>query len=248
MKIFPGNNKKLIIVVLVTFLLGLFLGLSVSQPTNVLKAMLLGFPTLIAAFLGAWLAFRFQNKREDDIRQRENYESANRAIFLLARFANELEITKRQIIDPFRNRSDVALAIPAVLIPDYSDHKFDIANLAFLLQSEYADLLGELIVEETRFHQAIQAVQFRSNIHIQQVQPILEKAGVVEGQDYLWEDIKKVLGMRVYTSLERATKDAIHHVDGTIISAKEIANKLTKASKVLFPNKNVITFHIVNDK
>src|SRR6266702_2246008 len=58
--------------------------------------------TLLAAFLGASLAFDLQWRKEENDRQEQKIVSANIAIFTLAMQANALHNLKTQYVDPYR--------------------------------------------------------------------------------------------------------------------------------------------------
>lgn len=81
---------------------GLGVGLTVAHPSEGIKLLVKGVPTLIGAFVGAWFAFKFQLQREETKDLQERFEAINHALFLLGRFLNELEVIKRQAIDPVR--------------------------------------------------------------------------------------------------------------------------------------------------
>lgn len=206
--------------------------------------------TLLAAFLGAWFAFRLQNNREENKKHQENIGAANRALFTLSRFISALEDIKRQVIDPVRDRPDRFVAMLPFLISNYDalrfDTKsltlrFDTKSLTFLLESNSPNLLGELITEENRFHQAINLLSNRSELHRHQVQPLLEAAAVRIGGEHPIADIKKALGARIFTQITMATDDLIEHVDQTLSTSEYLSKRFVVAMKEIYPKSKFIT-------
>lgn len=197
--------------------------------------------TLLAAFLGAWFAFRLQNNREENKKHQENIGAANRALFTLSRFISALEDIKRQVIDPVRDRPDRFVAMLPFLISNYDALRFDTKSLTFLLESNSPNLLGELITEENRFHQAINLLSNRSELHRHQVQPLLEAAAVRIGGEHPIADIKKALGARIFTQITMATDDLIEHVDQTLSTSEDLSKRFVVAMKEIYPKSKFIT-------
>lgn len=112
MKTFYSKNERNITTLLLIFILGAALGLLTKIDKDSLELIIPALTTLVAAFLGAYFAFRFQNKKEEEKKHQSNVEAAHRAIFTLSRIINQLVPLKQQVIDPFRNREDRFLSMP----------------------------------------------------------------------------------------------------------------------------------------
>lgn len=242
MKVFYSKNERNITIVLLTFILGVVLGLLTKIEKDPLELIIPSLTTLLAAFLGAYFAFRFQNKKEEEKKYQKNIEAANRAIFTLTRIINELEVLKRQAIDPFRDRDDKFLSMQPFLVPNYDDIKFDIESLIFLLDTKSPNILGELVVEETRFHQAINTLNTRTELHRYQVQPKLEAAGLKQGGQYNMKDIERALGQRIFMQIQAATDDVIEHFDKTRKSSEELMDKFLQNLNKIIPQAKLILF------
>jgi hypothetical protein len=240
MKIFYSKHERNITIVLITFISGVILGLLTNIEKDPLELIIPALTTLVAAFLGAYFAFRFQNNREEEKKHQNNVEAANRALFNLSRIINELEVIKKQVIDPVRDRPDRYLAMQPFLIPNYDDMKFNIDSLTFLLESKSPNILGEILVEETNFHQVINSLNNRSELHRYQVQPILEAAGVRVGGQYLAADIERALGQRIFIQIQNATDNLIEHVDETLVSSQKIMDKLVSNLKRIYPKSEFL--------
>lgn len=71
---------------------------------------------------------------------------------------------------------------------------------------------------------------------------MLEQAGIVEGGDYSLVQIEKALGNRLYIIIQQATEQAINHVDNTVVSLKQVADKLRASLKKEYPDEMIIGF------
>lgn len=247
MTIFASEHYRTIAGILISFSVGSLIGLSVESPDRIVGDFTGALATLVAAFLGAWFAFALQSKKEDEAKRLADFEAANRAIFLLWQFVNELTGMKQQIIDPVIDNPHIAIAMGPAVIAGYSNHRFDFDRLTFVLQTRHRQLLAELLVEEQRFHQAIEALNLRSDIHINQVQPVLEQRGFVENREYSTDEIRNMLGDRLYATMVRLTEQVVSHVVETAVSATALGRRLTIASREMFPGKQVIAFDLPLD-
>ena len=200
--------------------------------------------TLLAAFYGAKYAFKFQKDKEKKDTKRRNVVNGNTAIFNMMRMTSTLRNVQRQIIDPGRDRPVRFLQMQPTLHLINDDIKLNIETLYFLLETDDRNLLGELVTEEARYQSALDAINERSRLHREEVQPLLERAGIVEGGDYSLAQIEKALGNRLYITMQQATEQAIDHVDNTVVSLKQVADKLRTSLKKEFPNEKIIGFEI----
>jgi len=198
--------------------------------------------TLLAAFFGAKYAFQFQNEKEERQHKEKNILNGNLAIFDLMRMANTLLVYRKQIIDPVREKPTAFLEMPPSLDLLENDINFNAENLFFLLQSGEVNFVGELVVENRKFQSALDAINDRSKIHRFEVQPTLEKAGIVQGGNYTFQQIEDILGERLHFTIQQATQQVITSVDETIDSLKNAGDNLSKILKEIFPGEQIISF------
>ncbi len=204
--------------------------------------------TLLAAYFGAKFAFDFQRNKEKQDQKNKNRVSGNLAIFKLVTMINTLLSYQRQIIEPVRNRPMGFYEMMPTL-PQVQDHiSIDIDSLSFLLDTDDQNLIGELSVEEERYKAAIAAINDRSIVHRSEAQPTLDAAGITNGGNYSLEDIQKALGERLFYTLHTSTGQVISHVDSTILSLNEIADKLSQSLKKQFPKERIISLSIPEDE
>ncbi len=200
--------------------------------------------TLLAAFYGAKYAFEFQRKKEAEDNKKKDLVNANIAIFNLMRMANSLLVFRKQIIDPFRGKPTAFLEIPPVLHAVGEDIKINPESLYFLLETKERNLLGEIIVEESRYLTAIQSINERSTLHRNEIQPLLERAGFPERGLFSLEQIEQALGSRMFVTINQATDQVIAHVDQTITSIQAVSNKLVDCLKNMHPDECVIRYYL----
>lgn len=198
--------------------------------------------TLVAAFYGAKFAFQFQREKEEEKNKEKQILDGNLAIFNLMRMANTLFVYRKQFIEPYRGKPTAFLEMPPSLELLENDINFNVENLFFLLNSNEINFIGELVVEESRFRKALDAINDRSKVHRFEVQPTLEKAGIVQGGNYTFQQIEGVLGERLHHTITQATEQVVAHVDETINSLKSAGEKLSGILKNIFPGERIISF------
>lgn len=200
--------------------------------------------TLVAAFYGAKYAFDFQRKKEEADKKKKDLVSANIASFNLMRMANSLLVIRKQVIDPFRGKPTAFLEIPALLHTIEEGIKINAESLYFLLETKERNLLAEIIVEERRYITAIHSINERSTLHRNEIQPLLESAGVKQGGEYSLEQLEQTLGERMFITINMATDQVITHVDETIISIQAASKKLADCMKIMHPDECVIRYSL----
>ena len=242
------NEKKVnrTITIGATFILGFAAGWLVQgQHWDVfLTSYVPSLAVLLAAFYGASFAYELQKEKEKEDIKRRNIVNGNSAIFTLMRMTNKLVIFQRQIIDPIRNNPARFLAMQPTATLEKDDIKLDMEKLYFLLETDDRDLLGEIMIEEERYRNAIDAINGRSRLHLLEAQPQLEKAGFQPGGEYTFAQMEAMLGPRLYATIKSATDQTITHIDNAVVSIKATSDKLTTSLKRLFPNEKIISFTI----
>jgi len=216
---------------------------------QVLRVAVPAVATLLAAFFGAWFAYRLQDKAKVREERASNVSAANRALFTVFQHVNSLKVFQYDMIDPVRNHPMKFIAMQPVLHEQHEDIQFDFSMLIFLLNTKHKQIVLDLFIEQQRFREAIKAINYRSALHIQQLQPALERAGIQEGVDYPVEGAEafftKALGPRLYKSLQRATDQVIYHVDRTVGSLDKAKGKMIKAFKELYPEGDFLNFELL---
>jgi hypothetical protein len=200
--------------------------------------------TLVAAFYGAKYAFQFQKDKEEEDNKRRNIINGKIAIFNMMQMTSVLRNFQKQVIDQVRDRPTCFLEMRPTTHLEKNAITLNIETLYFLLDTDDRNLLGELVTEEARYQSALDAINERSRVYTQEIEPVLDRAGFVQPGNYSVAQIEQAIGNRLYNILCDATNQVIHHVDSTILSLKRCADKLTASLKTQYPKETIISFEI----
>lgn len=203
--------------------------------------------TLVAAFMGAWAAFRLQTIQKRDEEKRTHIAAGNRALSTLMQQANTLKLFQNDFITPFRNDPGRQFAIQPTLPYQEDALPFDFRSLDFLSHPEQQQTLFELSIEENRFREALKAINTRSRHHFEIVQPMLMAAGIQEGREYTVDQFRAAIGDLHYIHLKRLTEAVIIHVDRTVESLCAMKDRLRKALREECPEGRFLNFELLNE-
>jgi len=216
---------------------------------------------LIGSFFGPWFAFRLQKQEKVQKMKVDNITAGNLALFTISRQFQTLGNLRKQFIDPVREHPLRFIAMrPVVPFLNSEDFKFDIGSLSFflephrqrLLQQTLRQTLNELVIEDERFKTVVNALNWRSKLHVEQIQPLLDQAkvrmypdqiqiGVYEfllpqNADTALPHIQTALGYRLYQTILQSTNNVIEILDESLISLLRMRDTLVSSLNQLFPN------------
>lgn len=236
------KTDSLIVISIASLFTGVLLGAIFDQKTfessfNIISPAI---ATLIAAFLGAGYAFKLQDNERKNRNIKSNVASGNKAIFSLVRMYNKLKNFEDQFLNQFKDDKIAFLQMQPTLQLLKYDAILDIDSLSYLLETEHRNILGEISACISKYQSAIDAINNRSQIHLNHVQPALEQAGFVEGNEFSLQQIKEMLGPRLYASITDGTDQVFDHTLHTLEELEKVSVDLTKALKVMFPGHVVI--------
>ncbi|MGA9111617.1 MAG: hypothetical protein ACLPSL_00725 [Smithella sp.] len=240
-------DRKNIIISVVFFYVGFFFFVFIFSHYSILTQIIQSLATLSAAFFGAWFAFSLQSKskKKEEI---DNYISAsNRTIFTLYQRINNLAVYKKQFIDPFRGHPAIFLVLRPSNSFEKDDTIINLNTLDFLINHNYPQLLAELHIEDQRYKTAIGCINLHFKLH-DQIQPLLEKAGLKEGEDYDLDFFEKALGQRLYCTLKRAVEELIFNVEETIKTSIDVKKRFRESLKSIFSDKKFMDFELPEKK
>lgn len=200
--------------------------------------------TIASAFIGSLSAFLLATKREERELKKRRAEAGNRALFALGRQLNTLETIKRQFVDPVRQDPARFLSMRAFMATDQHPHQVDLSSLEYLLETEDREVLFTVLLEQERFETATLALKYRSQLHMDEVQPKLAANGIQSGGLYSLQQIQAALGARLYAMIVEATDIAIKNVDDYIASNIKCSEDLRNALKRVFPQRKFIQFNV----
>ena len=231
MKIFPSSQEKLITAIILSFLVGFFLGLSVK---NNVKDVLFAVSALITACLAAYYAYYLNNKKEEKKSRHKAYLSGKKALARLMNINSMFTTYKEEFILPFSDQWGAFISIPPSFDLDVDD-KFDMDSVTLLSKIGNSNLSSDLLGFQKNLDSTIKVINNRSKLHLAEVQPALEKAGFKHGQAITENDIGNALGGRVTRLMQSYTDDMIVGVDLILDRTVYLAYQLYE----ILPSENV---------
>jgi hypothetical protein len=192
-----------------------------------------GLLALIGTFLGAFLAYRLNEHREDTKERAQRKIALNRALFVLGRQINALSYIWRTHMQQFQEPLERAFNWPSLRPPPFTDLKQQIEDLEFLLDS-HAEVLMRATIEDERFHQALSAIHTRSDFHVSEIQPTLMRTGL-NRRDVTGVMIRAAIGDQLYERAVNQAAIAYQLVEGSRHSLVEMQDELHRIAKSLYP-------------
>jgi len=194
---------------------------AVASTTDVWEKALL---TLLGTFIGAMLAFLtqiFLRKKEE---RKAEQLAAHRILFCLFQQMNTIVLFQRERIMPAQNSPAQFVEIPATLEFETSTNLFDFASFGFLLKSSKGrQIMYDLHLAQECYITTLKAINERSRMHKDLLQPKLSEIGFEKGNSVSLPDLKKALGPRVHETMVNSTAQMIsqlQHAFGKLSSAK----------------------------
>jgi len=201
--------------------------------------------TLVAAFAGAWLAFKFERRHKTEAEKGQRIAAGNRALYTLFNIWNVQEQFRKEIIEPYRGKEDAWLNMAATVPSKYGLHTFDAEALSFLLEVD-AELYSSLMLEEQRFDFAVQLVAQRSQLVLGSVFPRLAQANIAVGTTVGIREMEVALGTDVVHKLKILSEGLTTNISENLQSIEEVHDKLRDVLKRLYPEQKFVKvqFHL----
>ena len=173
--------------------------------------------TAIGTAAGATVAFLIERQKRRREREDRDVAATNNALFALFKVFNDLEAYRRQAIAPHRNDQDRWYSLPPMLLPNQIG--FDTSTLSYLMElpGDAPTLPMAVHVGLGMYDQAADAARFRHDLHVNTVQPALERGTRLGGIPAIKDRVDTVLGgSRVTESLRSITDQLVQLVDGAL--------------------------------
>ena len=196
--------------------------------------------TLVAAYFGAKYAFKLQDekaKRDSDVR---DVKATNGVIFELVRTYNKFIAIKKQFIDEHRDKAERHLLIMPVAGMSWQPPKFDYDSISFLFTSSNPNLLGTLSLVEQEIASTLDVIKQRSAMHVEVLQPAVERLSQRVGDQFSLAQIEAELGQRMAATLQMSTTFMIEGVDDVLSGCKEHIDLLKSETQKSYPGHIVI--------
>jgi hypothetical protein len=242
-KVFPSNHEKLIFIAVISFCLGVVVGL---LPGLDVKTIAGAIATLVAAFSGAFFAYKFNSDREKQRKEDVDLISANKAIFTIIRVYNHIAGFNKQFLKPFANNSAAYVAIRPSLGNENPDWKLDYDSILFLIAENKPEILIELAELEELFIIFTKILNDRNQMHVNIVQPALESAGITDGGSTSVSEVDSFLGEKTSATMKNLTSELIAITQHGEELSDQLIQKLHKTMVDIFPGKNVVRMEKLN--
>ena len=204
------------------------------------KELLAALATLIASFAGAWAAFALESHQRKRESEAKNIGASNRAIYTVFNLWNVLEQYRKEVLEPFRGKSDAWLNLAANPTIPVGEPRFQVGELQFLLQTPHAEVFAKLMLEEQRFALAMDLIRARSSLVLGKVFPSMAAAKIEVGQSAIPSEIERAIGIDVTHTLKELTLSIYANVDEDLTSLKNTYEQLTKAMKAIYPRQKFL--------
>lgn len=169
-----------------------------------------GFSTLVGALLGAGLAYWFQNLAAKRQARRAAVASAHRTLFMVLQQINTILLIQKDFVFDELKSPARYISIMAAAPFDVNRNIMRVDDVAFLLDDPQGrQVLYELYIAQDNYIETLNQWNLRSHLHLQQVQPALERAGFDPPQGITLEQIDKALGPLLAGAMKRATDNCV---------------------------------------
>jgi len=199
-----------------------------------------GVVTLAAAFAGSWSAFKLEDRARQRASTRDRIAAINRAQFVLIQQWNTLANLKSQMIDPQRANPVRFIAMRPCPPCGATTPRQEVGELSFLLETDDREIPFLLMLEQSRFDTCAWAVNDRSRLHIDELQPKLREAGIGEGSSWTMAELEQRLGEDLVRRLQRATDAVVEQVDLTVASTADLVHRFRGAMKARYRDERII--------
>lgn len=242
-KLFPSSHERTISIAIASFCVGVVVGLMPGLDAKTIAGAL---ATLVAAFAGAFFAYKFNADRERQRKDEIDLASANKAIFTLVRIYNYIAGFNKQFLKPYAGNPTAYVAIQPSLGNSNPDWKLDYDSISFLISENKSGILTELTELEELFTIFTETVKTRNDIHLNIIQPAMENAGIINGSQVGLDDIDRIIGDRSSEIMKSLTTELVDITQRGEEKSETLIQKLHEIMVGIFPGKNVIRMEKLN--
>ena len=117
---------------------------------------------------------------------------------------------------------------------------FNYDSISFLFKSSDPNLLGTLSLVEQEIASTLDVIKQRSTMHVEILQPTIERFSQQVGEQVSLLQIEDALGQRFATTLKMSTTFMVDGVDSVLVGCKEHIEKIKAEMQCLYPGHTVI--------
>lgn len=141
--------------------------------------------------------------------------------------------------DPLRG-----VKVEASLQYDLARYRFDFESLDFLSDFDERDVVLKLYEEEDLFTGVLQAINDRSALLYNEVDPALLKSGLADGKEHEGLEYPKALGPALFGALERKTDAVAESLDGAFEHLEQTLEAFSSTVHRRYPRAEVMYVQI----
>ncbi len=189
---------------------------------------------MVGTFVGALLAFRLNESRENTKLEKERRAALNYALFIIFRQYNAIGWLTKEL-GPFKSEFERAFICPAIRPSLYSDLVHNFEALGFLLEVADPNLLMKISIEQEGFHQTIESLNERNNFYVHEIQPTIEKHEL-NGRPFTVQEFQSKLGELLYNgAITRATV-LYENLASSLAGLTTLHEEIFTVAKKLYPH------------
>ncbi len=188
---------------------------------------------MVGTFVGALLAFRLNESRENAKLEKERKAALNNALFIIFRQHNAIGCLAREL-GTYQSEFERAFVCPAIRPPLYLDLVHDFEALGFLLEAADPNLLMRISIEQEGFHQTIESLNERNKFYVDEVQPLIAKHQL-NGRTVTVDEFQSKLGELVYNGAITRANVLYENLAGSGSKLPAIHSELSGIAKKLYP-------------
>lgn len=212
--------------------------------SNVFEIIANSGTTLLAAFFGAWFAFRLHSKGEVAKERVSHIQNANLNLSLLADQARQVSTILEHLV-PEGVEEDMRHYVIKPIVPDNNIQflSLDLESLGFAIKSE-PTLVSDLSSIQRDINTALGLVKVRSQLHINFLQPAVEAIHAQHGGDRVPANFAELLRAQLGFRRDFELQDATNRMIAALNLAQEFAERgfalLSKATICVYPDAKLV--------
>lgn len=242
--IFPSKNEKIITVAIISFVLGMSFGLLTALENIDKKELVPSVAALFAAFFGASTAFFLESRSRRKEQKARHLDASNQLLYVIFERLNAIKLFQEDFVEPVRD--DPAKMIKMEPMANYRapESELKIEQISFMFKTSHRSLMFELHVVNELFHETVNSIRFRSDLFLDECQPLIENAGHRSGDLMTDKMILNAIGERNYVKLDKSTDVVIWNVDKFIEKTDKLRSKLISAFTEVFSTEEIFAYEL----
>lgn len=195
--------------------------------------------TLVAAFLGAWFAFRIQNKHEREKQRENNLLSLNMIQIHLFQQYNDLLIINRDFSTTNENREIDWITIPAMSHRN-PPTEIDISSISFMIEKNNISIIPKILLAIEKYDECVKLINSRSELHLNVLQKGIESIRKKHIEEINKETLINEIGEKSVGEIMNLTEQIKSILPDTISYYRGLINEIYTIGLKMFPQKTII--------